>query len=239
MTTVTEQTPRAPEDAPSWAVRMLQNIVAWVQNRDIGPQRLTAYPTALPPNANTFPRALIYDSTLNVPAFSNTSGVWVALSAAGGSGSFTTLAASGTVSGAGFTAFLTSGQASSFSTLSIGLGAITSGTYTPTLTNSANITSSTALLCQYMRVGSVVTVSGGVTLTPTLLATLTTLGVSLPVASNLANAENLGGAANSASVASASAAVFCDAANDRATMQMISVGTGAETFYFSFTYQVI
>ena len=114
-----------------------------------------------------------------------------------------------------------------------------SGTFTPTLTNTANLTSSAALQCQYMRVGSVVTVSGGVTLTPTLGATLTTLGISLPVASALALAQNLGGAANSSGVASASAAVFGDVSNKRATLQMISVGTGAETLYFSFTYLVI
>ena len=115
---------------------------------------------------------------------------------------------------------------------------VLSGTYTPTLFNTANISSSTPLQCQYMRVGSVVTVSGGVAVTPTLLATLTTLGISLPIASTISAAQNLGGAANSASVASASAAVFGDTANSRGTMQMVSVGTGSETFYFSFTYLI-
>ena len=123
-------------------------------------------------------------------------------------------------------------------TLAITQGAVISGTYTPTLTNSANLTSSTALQCQYMRVGSVVTVSGGVTLTPTILATLTTLGISLPIASTISAAQQLGGAADSAAVASASAAIFGDNVNNRATLQMVSVGTGSETFYFSFTYLV-
>lgn len=204
MNAIVEKAPRPPADAPSWAIRVVQDIIAWVQRRDIGPQQLTAYPTATPPSATTYPRALIYDSTLNAPAYSDVSGNWKTL------------------------AVVTSGG-----------DIITSGTYTPTLTNSANITSSTALQCQYMRVGSVVTVSGAVTLTPTLLATLTTLGISLPVVSNIGAPENLAGAADSASVASASAAVLGDATNDRATMQMISVGTGSETFYFSFTYLVI
>lgn len=204
MNTIVEQTPKPPADAPGWAVRVVQDIVAWVQRRDVGPQQLTAYATANQPSATKFPRALIFDATLNAPAYSDTSGVWRTL------------------------AVVTSGS-----------DVIASGTYTPSLTNSANITSSAALQCQYMQVGSVVTVSGGVTLTPTLLATLTTIGISLPVASNIGAAQNLGGAANSANVASASAAVFGDAANDRATMQMVSVGTGSETFYFSFTYLVI
>jgi hypothetical protein len=201
MNAIVEQAPRAAADAPAWATRIVQDIVAWVQRRDIGAQQLTGYPTATPPTATVYPRALIYDSTLNVPAFSDVSGNWKALAA--------------------------------------GVSIVAAGTYTPTLTNSANITSSTALACQYMRVGSVVTVSGGVTVTPTLLATLTTLGLSLPVASTFAATQNLGGAANSAALASASAAMFADTANARATMQMVSVGNGAETFYFSFTYQVI
>ena len=113
-----------------------------------------------------------------------------------------------------------------------------SGTYTPTLFNTANVTSSTALACQYMQVGSVVTVSGGVTLTPTLITTLTTLGVSLPVASTLSAAQKCAGGANSSSVVSNSAVIFGDTTNNRATLQLISVGTGAETFYFTFTYLV-
>lgn len=122
---------------------------------------------------------------------------------------------------------------------SIPAGGLASGTWTPTLTNTANITSSTALQCQYMRVGNVVSFSGGVTLTPTLLATLTTLGISLPISSAFSAAQNLGGSADSASVASASAAMFADTANARATVQMISVGTGAETFYFSGSYLIL
>lgn len=118
------------------------------------------------------------------------------------------------------------------------LPVLTSGTYTPGLTNSANISSSSALQCQYMRIGSVVTVSGGVMLTPTLLATLTTLGIALPIASTLSATNNLGGTAASSSVASNVGPVFADTSNNRATLQLISVGTGSETFSFSFTYVV-
>lgn len=139
------------------------------------------------------------------------------------------------IAGAGLTG---GGALSADITLAVAL-TLAAGTYTPTLFNTANIGSSAALQCQYMRIGSVVTVSGGVTLTPTLLATLTTLGLSLPIASAFSAAQNLGGAADSAAVASASAAMFADTVNARATMQMISVGTSAETFYFSFSYLVI
>lgn len=145
-----------------------------------------------------------------------------------------------------FTTLSASGQSTLVTTTVTGLtatqlgttGVLLSGVYTPTLFNTANISSSTALQCQYMRVGNAITVSGGVSVTPTLLATLTTMGLSLPIASTIGAATNLAGAANSSAVVSASAAIFGDAVNNRATFQMISVGTGSETFYFSFTYLV-
>ena len=231
MNAIVEAAPKAPANAPDWAIRLVQDMVKWVQNRDMGPQQLTAYPTASQPKATMFPRALIYDSTLNVPAYSDISGVWHAIETTGGYVPGTRLVSAGTGLSGG-------GDLTADRTISLTVPTA-SGTYTPTLTNTANISSSSALQCQYMRVGNVVTVSGGVAVTPTLLATLTTLGLSLPIASNIGAAENLGGAANSSAVVSASAAVFGDAVNDRATFQMISVGTGSEPFYFSFTYLVI
>lgn len=126
----------------------------------------------------------------------------------------------------------------SAASLSITLGAITSGTYTPTLSNTTNVGSSTALVCQYMRVGSVVTVSGGVTLTATAGASLTTMGITIPIASTFAAVSDLGGAASAAGI-SATAALFADTSNNRATFQMISPGTSSETYYFTFSYLVI
>src|SRR5690606_32796918 len=61
---------------------------------------------------------------------------------------------------------------------------VLSGTYTPTLTDSVNVTTSTAYACQYMRVGNVVTVSGKVDVTATTDGgTETILAISLPIAS--------------------------------------------------------
>lgn len=54
--------------------------------------------------------------------------------------------------------------------------------YTPALTNTTNISASTAYPCQFMRVGNVVTVSGMVEIDTTLVGTYQ-LGISLPVAS--------------------------------------------------------
>lgn len=115
----------------------------------------------------------------------------------------------------------------------------TSGTYTPTLTNVANLDASTAYLCQYMRIGSTVTVSGKVDIDPTLTATSTQLGISLPVASNFANAQNCGGVAFASGIVAQGAAILADATNDRAQLQFISTDTTNQAMYFTFTYQII
>jgi hypothetical protein len=116
---------------------------------------------------------------------------------------------------------------------------LTSGTYTPTLTNVANLDASTAYGCQWSRVGSVVTVSGRVSVDPTLAATSTQLGLSLPVASNFTGAEQCAGAAFAPGVAGQGAAILADTANDRAQLQFVAGDVTNQDMYFSFTYIVL
>ncbi len=113
-----------------------------------------------------------------------------------------------------------------------------SGTYTPTLTNVANIDASTAYVCQYMRVGNVVTVSGQVSIDPTTAATFTQLELSLPVASNFANAYELSGTAVSI-VGLNSCSVYASIANDRAVIGFITNSVTNQGYTFSFTYLII
>lgn len=69
-------------------------------------------------------------------------------------------------------------------------GSGSSGTWTPTLTNVANIDSSSAPnLGMYFRMGNVVSCAVWVTVDPTTIGVTTSLGVSLPIASNFANAS--------------------------------------------------
>lgn len=110
-----------------------------------------------------------------------------------------------------------------------------SGTYTPTLTNVANVASSTARKCQWMRVGNTVTVSGSLDETPTLAA-LATIGITLPVASALALATDCAGTAVALGVAMPGS-ISGDVANDRAQLDFVAA-VGANTMYFSFTYEV-
>lgn len=118
------------------------------------------------------------------------------------------------------------------------LPTLASTTYTPTLTNVANLDGSTAYECQYIRVGNVITVSGKVDVNPTAAAS-TQLGISLPVASNIGATEDCAGAAFSPAIAGQGAAILGDASNNRAQMEWIAVDTTNQSMYFTFTYQVI
>jgi hypothetical protein len=66
-------------------------------------------------------------------------------------------------------------------------GNVFSGTYTPTLTNGANVSSSTATACHYMRVGNVITVGGQLSITATAANTDTQVTMTLPVASTFSH----------------------------------------------------
>lgn len=117
--------------------------------------------------------------------------------------------------------------------------AFSSGVYTPTLTNVANLDGSTAFECQYMRVSTVVTVSGKVSVNPTTTATSTQLGISLPVASNLGAQEDCAGTAFASAVAGQGASILGDATNNRAQMQWIATDITDQPMYFIFSYQII
>lgn len=112
------------------------------------------------------------------------------------------------------------------------------GTYTPTLTNVANIDSTTAYQCQYMRVGNVVTVSGKLDIDPTAAATPTQVGISLPIASNLGAREDCAGS-GCCNTISQPAAIRADFTNDRAELDFISTTTLSSGMFFSFTYELI
>ncbi len=116
---------------------------------------------------------------------------------------------------------------------------VRSGTYTPTLTNVTNITTSTAYKFQWMRVGNVVTVSGRVNIQNTATGA-SELGISLPIASDIgATTDCVGSAPGSTSgILDDVGWVIGDATNNRASMQSTAVGTGAHDHWVSFTYEV-
>jgi hypothetical protein len=117
---------------------------------------------------------------------------------------------------------------------------ITWGTYTPTASTFTNLDSATPAVCQYMRVGAVVTVSGMVTVNATASAN-TQFEITLPVASNLAASNQLAGTGAVFGGASASDTVRIQgqSTNDRALLNWHATSTGAVDLYFSFTYLII
>ena len=113
------------------------------------------------------------------------------------------------------------------------------GTYTPTLTNVTNISASTASVCQYMRVLSVVTVSGSVAITATAAGTCN-LRMSLPVASNFTVTNQAGGTfATTTAGGTAQGAIYANAANDTFEFSFVAANTTATTYTFSATYQIV
>jgi len=115
---------------------------------------------------------------------------------------------------------------------------IASSNYTPTLTNISNLDSSVPYICQYMRVGSRVTVSGIFEVNPTLTATLTELGISLPIASTLTSGGTFGGVASSTAVAGMTGGIVSDTTNDRATLKFVATDVNNTIMAFTFTYYI-
>jgi hypothetical protein len=118
---------------------------------------------------------------------------------------------------------------------------LASGTYTPTLTNGSNVTGSTAYLCQWMRVGNVVTVSGLVGIDPTSAFLTTVLDISLPIASDFTDSQNLGGvAARMPGGGPLSAGTTADTTNNTAELNVILDGDALSfSWSFTFTYVVL
>lgn len=120
-------------------------------------------------------------------------------------------------------------------------GNVFSGTYTPTLTNTTNVASSTAYQCQYMRVGNTVTIGGVFDLTPTAASTDTVLRISLPIASNFTSFSQLNGVASCASVGEygEGGSIVGEATLDVAEVRLRSSVTTPQLYSFSITYRII
>ena len=117
------------------------------------------------------------------------------------------------------------------------LGNCYSATYTPTITPGSNVASATALVCQYMRVGSYVHVSGACMIDPTATGT-TAWELSLPVASALTAGEQLGGTVSD-STGLSSGVIYAATASDKAQFIYNATGSANQTMSFDFGYQII
>jgi hypothetical protein len=117
-------------------------------------------------------------------------------------------------------------------------GPIVTGSYTPTLTNVANTSTTSPYLSRYSRVGNMVTVFGRLDVTPTVTATLTRVGISLPVASDLSSIQQCCGAAGSVGEGTGGG-VIGDVTNDRAELSFKSDSTSIQGWSYTFSYEVV
>jgi hypothetical protein len=122
---------------------------------------------------------------------------------------------------------------------------IASGTYTPTLTNGANIVSTTPHQCQWLRVGNVVTVSGGFFYSWTTNSVTTNINISLPIATTINNAYNLAGSCHTlpegTAITGGVGIVYGDTTNNNAITSVNSAvnfsNDGEAQFQFTYLIQ--
>jgi len=106
------------------------------------------------------------------------------------------------------------------------IGIISTGTYTPTLTNTTNIDSSgVSDTFIYTRIGNIVHISGSVTINTTAAGDAqTSLEISLPIASNFSTFYQAQGV-GTCTTAQRGGIVFSQPTNDRLLFQFASEGT--------------
>ena len=114
-----------------------------------------------------------------------------------------------------------------------------SGTYTPSVTNVANLGSVTVFTAQHMRVGNTVTVSGIFLIDPTASGAVTTFRVSLPISSNFTAKEDLGGSGAAKSGSIASILINADSANDEAFFEFTSQTANPHDASYTYTYRIL
>jgi len=119
------------------------------------------------------------------------------------------------------------------------LNTINSDTYTPTLTNTTNITSSAAAVCQYTQIYSTVTVSGQVTIRATSGGACN-LKMTLPFASGFTASGQAAGAFATTTVGgTAQGAILADIAGDQFEFRFNATNTTSTVYSFTVTYQIV
>jgi hypothetical protein len=102
-------------------------------------------------------------------------------------------AALGTTFTAGTDSIVVAHNSAGIETVSLApLPVITSGTYTPTLTGTQNVSTVTLTQATYTRIGNIVTVQIGGTIAPTVAATITSASFTLPINTSNGSQPNTG-----------------------------------------------
>lgn len=119
------------------------------------------------------------------------------------------------------------------------IGTVASGTYTPTATTVLNVSAVTVTDAQYMRVGSVVTVSGTISI-DAVATGVAQVRMTLPIASNLSWSHQLAGVVVTMTTSpSQYGAVYGDAANNEAVFYVTANSISNNAHAYTFTYLII
>ena len=123
-------------------------------------------------------------------------------------------------------------------TISFG-NVVNAGTYTPTLYADLNVSTSNAFICQWMRIGKCVTVSGKVSVDASATGPLK-LGISLPTTPTtpFTTEEQCAGTAASAVASTNPVRILADIVNNRATFFTEAGTTSLDEYSFIFTYLI-
>jgi hypothetical protein len=114
-----------------------------------------------------------------------------------------------------------------------------SDVYTPTLTNTTNIASSTPAICQYFQIYNVLTVSGQVTIQATATGACN-LKMTLPVASKFTSSGQAAGTfATTTAGGTAQGAILADITNDQLEFRFNATDTASTVYSFTATYQLV
>jgi len=115
-----------------------------------------------------------------------------------------------------------------------------SGTYTPTLGNVTNVAASSVQQAfQYIRIGSIVYVSGPVTQDATTAATQTILSITLPFASNFGTTHDAVGVATSQTSGEYGGAILSNSTSDFVILQTYPISNANIGWRVSFMYTII
>ena len=116
---------------------------------------------------------------------------------------------------------------------------LASGTYTPTISKTLNVSTSTARDLTYMRVGNTVTVAGQCDITATGSG-LTTASFTLPIASDFSTAYQAGGAGGGLTGTGSFVATFqSNATSNKVDLTYMAPSGASLTITFTFTYQIL
>lgn len=113
---------------------------------------------------------------------------------------------------------------------------LVSGRYTPSITNGANVASTTARQLHYLRVGDTVHVSGYVTVDPTADDTNTKFEMTLPMAATLSGEGDLAGCGATNNTENDVVPIYANTSSNQAQFDWTAHDTNSQNIFFSFTY---